>query len=99
MSIGPWIENGFYYDFDPPEPFQEKDLRRIKKEMDKIISYKWPFVEEEVTREEAERRIKEQEEPYKLEILNRIEGEKITIYHLSKDQKGGAGPLRINCSS
>ena len=48
MSIGPWIENGFYYDFDPVEPFQEKDLRRIKKEMDKIISYKWPFVEEEV---------------------------------------------------
>ena len=40
VSIGPWIENGFYYDFDPPEPFQEKDLRRIKKEMDKIISYK-----------------------------------------------------------
>ena len=50
MSIGPWIENGFYYDFDPVEPFQEKDLRRIKKEMDKIISYKWPFVEEEVRR-------------------------------------------------
>ena len=48
VSIGPWIENGFYYDFDPVEPFQEKDLRRIKKEMDKIISYKWPFVEEEV---------------------------------------------------
>ena len=48
MSIGPWIENGFYYDFDPVEPFQEKDLRRIKKEMDKIISYKWPFTEEEV---------------------------------------------------
>ena len=50
VSIGPWIENGFYYDFDPVEPFQEKDLRRIKKEMDKIISYKWPFVEEEVRR-------------------------------------------------
>ena len=50
VSIGPWIENGFYYDFDPVEPFQEKDLRRIKKEMDKIISYKWPFVEEEVLR-------------------------------------------------
>jgi threonyl-tRNA synthetase len=31
VSIGPWIEKGFYYDFDPPEPFQEKDLRKIKK--------------------------------------------------------------------
>ena len=38
VSIGPWIEKGFYYDFDPPEPFVEKDLRRIKKEMDRIIS-------------------------------------------------------------
>merc|ERR1719221_1266431 len=88
VSIGPWIENGFYYDFDPPEPFQEKDLRRIKKEMDKIISYKWPFTEEEVTREEAERRIREQDEPYKLEILNRIESDRITIWHTSKNQDG-----------
>ena len=88
VSIGPWIENGFYYDFDPPEPFQEKDLRRIKKEMDKIISYKWPFTEEEVTREEAERRILEQDEPYKLEILNRIKSDRITIWHTSKNQDG-----------
>ena len=88
MSIGPWIENGFYYDFDPPEPFQEKDLRRIKKEMDKIISYKWPFTEEEVTREEAKRRILEQDEPYKLEILNRIKSDRITIWHTSKNQDG-----------
>ena len=86
MSIGPWIENGFYYDFDPVEPFQEKDLRRIKKEMDKIISYKWPFTEEEVTREEAKRRILEQDEPYKLEILNRIKSDRITIWHTSKNQ-------------
>ena len=37
VTIGPWIEKGFYYDFDPPEPFKDTDLRRIKKEMDKII--------------------------------------------------------------
>ena len=72
VSIGPWIEKGFYYDFDPPEPFKETDLRRIKKEMDKIISMNLPFLMEEVTREEAERRIKAQDEPYKLEILKRI---------------------------
>lgn len=88
VSIGPWIEKGFYYDFDPPEPLQDKDLRRIKKEMDKLIQRKLPYVMESVTREEAERRIKEQDEPYKLEILNRIEGDEITIYHLSKDMDG-----------
>ena len=53
---------------------------RIKKEMDKIIKMKLPFTEEIVTREEAQRRINEQGEPYKLEILNRIKSEKITIW-------------------
>merc|ERR1740138_1437668 len=56
--------------------------------MDKIISYKWPFTEEEVTREEAERRILEQDEPYKLEILKRIKSDRITIWHTSKKQDG-----------
>ncbi|MEK0183224.1 threonine--tRNA ligase, partial [Microcoleus anatoxicus PTRS2] len=38
VTIGPWIENGFYYDFDTPEPFTEQDLKAIKKEMIKIIN-------------------------------------------------------------
>lgn len=82
VSIGPWIEKGFYYDFDPPEPLQDKDLRRIKKEMDKLIQMKLPLIREEVSREEAKRRILEQEEPYKLEILESIKTEPITIYHV-----------------
>ncbi|MGC8712551.1 MAG: threonine--tRNA ligase, partial [Leptodesmis sp.] len=72
---------GFYYDFDSPEPFTEKDLKAIKKEMVKIIRQKLPVIREEVTREEAERRIKAIQEPYKLEILEGLE-EPITIYHL-----------------
>ncbi|MFQ3617716.1 MAG: threonine--tRNA ligase [Cyanobacteriota bacterium] len=81
VTIGPWIENGFYYDFDSPEPFTEKDLKAIKKEMTKIINRKLPVIREEVSREEAERRIKELGEPYKLEILADLK-EPITIYHL-----------------
>ena len=81
VTIGPWIENGFYYDFDNPEPFTEKDLKAIQKEMVKIINRKLPVIREEVNREEAERRIKEINEPYKLEILEGIK-EPITIYHL-----------------
>ena len=81
VTIGPWIENGFYYDFDSPEPFTEKDLKAIYKEMVKIINRKLPVIREEVSREAAERRIKEINEPYKLEILEGIE-EPITIYHL-----------------
>ena len=81
VTIGPWIENGFYYDFDTPEPFTEQDLKAIKKEMIKIINRKLPVIREEVSREEAQRRIKEINEPYKLEILEGLI-EPITLYHL-----------------
>ncbi len=84
VTIGPWIENGFYYDFDCPEPFTEKDLKAIKKEMIKIINRKLPVTREEVSREEAERRIKEIDEPYKLEILAGLI-EPITLYHLGDE--------------
>ncbi|MBW4585352.1 threonine--tRNA ligase [Aetokthonos hydrillicola Thurmond2011] len=85
VTIGPWIENGFYYDFDNPEPFTEKDLKAIYKEMVKIINRKLPVVREEVSREEAENRIKKINEPYKLEILADIKQEPITIYHLGDE--------------
>ncbi|KAF3886380.1 MULTISPECIES: threonine--tRNA ligase [Nostocales] len=85
VTIGPWIENGFYYDFDNPEPFSEQDLKAIYKEMVKLINKKLPVIREEVSREEAERRIKEINEPYKLEILADIKEEPITIYHLGNE--------------
>ncbi|MDB9342809.1 threonine--tRNA ligase [Nodularia spumigena CS-586/05] len=85
VTIGPWIENGFYYDFDSPEPFSENDLKAIKKEMVKIINRKLPVIREEVSRGEAEKRISEIHEPYKLEILGDIKQEPITIYHLGNE--------------
>jgi threonyl-tRNA synthetase len=81
VTIGPWIENGFYYDFDSAEAFTDKDLKSIKKEMIKIINQKLPVIREEVSREEAETRIKALNEPYKLEILAGLQ-EPITLYHL-----------------
>jgi threonyl-tRNA synthetase len=81
VTIGPWTENGFYYDFDSPDPFTEADLKAIKKEMIKIINQKLPVLREEVSRIEAETRIQAINEPYKLEILAGIQ-EPITLYHL-----------------
>lgn len=81
VTIGPWTETGFYYDFDAPDPFTEKDLKAVKKEMVKIINKKLPVIREEVTREEAKKRITALNEPYKLEILDSIQ-EPITLYHL-----------------
>ena len=71
VTIGPWIEKGFYYDFDMPldAQLEDKDLKKIKKEMDKIIQRKLPLVREEVDAAEAERRIRAAGEDYKLEIL------------------------------
>jgi threonyl-tRNA synthetase len=81
VTIGPWTESGFYYDFDCPEPFAEKDLKAIKKEMVKIINQKLPVIREEVSRQEAKQRIEAIGESYKLEILDSIQ-EPITLYHL-----------------
>ncbi|MGD1941424.1 MAG: threonine--tRNA ligase [Leptolyngbyaceae cyanobacterium] len=81
VTIGPWIDYGFYYDFDSPDAFTEKDLKAIKKQMIKIINKGLSVEREEVTREEAERRIKALNEPYKLEILADLK-EPITLYHL-----------------
>ncbi len=82
VTIGPWIENGFYYDFDSPDAFTEKDLKSIGREMIKIINQKLPVTREEVTRAEAETRITAANEPYKLEILSGLQ-EPITFYHLA----------------
>ncbi|MEC8440741.1 MAG: threonine--tRNA ligase [Cyanobacteriota bacterium] len=81
VTIGPWTESGYYYDFDNPEPFTEADLKAIKKEMGKIIGRKLPLERIEVSREEAEAKIKAQNEPYKLEILAGLQ-EPITLYTL-----------------
>jgi len=74
----------FYYDFYFPEDkkLTDADLKLIKKEMDKIIKENLPIRREEVSREEARSRIVVQNEPYKLEILDSIKTEPITIYHI-----------------
>ena len=84
VTIGPWTENGFYYDFDSPDPFTEADLKAIKKEMIRIINKKLPLERMEVSRAEAETRIQSQNEPYKLEILAGIQ-EPITLYTLGDE--------------
>lgn len=85
VTIGPWIDNGFYYDFDAPEQFTPADLKKILKEMQKIVKRKLPLRREEVSREEARARIEKLGEPYKLELLDAIKTEPITIYHVGDE--------------
>lgn len=85
VTIGPWIDNGFYYDFDIGRTFSPEDLERIKKTMDEIIRADLPLKCVALSREEARARIEQLQEPYKLEILDSITEEPITIYSIGEE--------------
>lgn len=70
LAIGPAIENGFYYDFDTPEPFSETQLAELEAEMRKICKEKLKLERFELPREEAVKFMEEKGEPYKVELIN-----------------------------
>jgi len=81
VTIGPVIENGFYYDFARNEPFTPEDLPVIEKKMKEIIARNKPFTKEVWSREEAERVFKDKGEAYKVELIETIKsGEDLKIY-------------------
>ena len=82
VTIGPAIENGFYYDFARSEPFTPEDLERIEARMHEIVKRDLPLVREVWDREEAKRVFGELGEGYKVEIIDDIipEGEAVSVY-------------------
>jgi len=80
LGIGPPIKDGFYYDFDIDGELLSKNLSRIQREMEKIIGEDIPFEREVLTKEEARKLFKERGEPYKLELLEDIKDNEITVY-------------------
>ena len=68
LGIGPAIDDGFYYDFELSTPLTENDLIVIEKEMKKIIKQKQSFTSLQLSRKEAEKKLKEMHQTYKLEI-------------------------------
>ena len=79
IGFGPPIDDGFYYDFDVPEPFTPEDLETIESKMAEVVAAAHPFERDEVSREEAERLFAD--DPLKLERLAEIpEGETISVY-------------------
>src|SRR3954454_3749446 len=79
IAIGPPIENGFYYDFEFPEPIGEDALQKIEDEIRKELSEGRSWNREEVDAERARELFREQEEPYKVELVHTAEGP-ITLY-------------------
>ncbi len=79
IAIGPPIENGFYYDFEFPEPIHEADLERIEAEIGKELKEGRSWSREEISRDEARKRFEAEGEPYKVELVDTAEGD-ISLY-------------------
>ena len=80
VTIGPVIENGFFYDFDPEKPFTEEDLVKIEEEMKKIVKEDYPFTRKEMSAKEAKEMFAGMGENYKIEIIDDLGAETVSIY-------------------
>lgn len=80
VTIGPSIENGFYYDFDVERPFSPEDLEAIEAEMTKIIREAAPFTCEVVSKDEAKKLFADMGESYKLELIDAVDDDVVSIY-------------------
>jgi threonyl-tRNA synthetase len=85
LTIGPPIENGFYYDFDLPQPITLEDLEKIEKRMRQIIAGGHPFVRKVVSADEARQVFKHQ--PYKLELIDGLDKGGLDEYGNPLDNK------------
>jgi threonyl-tRNA synthetase len=80
LGIGPAIDNGFYYDFDLPQPFAPEDLSSIEEEMRKIIAEALPIERMEVSKKEALELLSARGEKLKIELLEDLEDETVILY-------------------
>ncbi len=80
VAIGPAIADGFYYDFDLEETFDEEALKAIEARMKALAKAKIPIEREKLRREAAIRLFEELDEPYKVELLEEMEAEEVTLY-------------------
>jgi threonyl-tRNA synthetase len=80
LAIGPPIEDGFYYDIDVSESINEDDLKRIEEEMARIVSEKIPFTREVLPREKAIELFEQLGESYKVEMINELADDTVSVY-------------------
>lgn len=92
LAIGPAIDEGWYYDFDVPQPFSPEDLERIEKKMKEITKENAPFSRSERPRLEALAKSKAEGDTYKAEILEDLEVETVSFYSHSRFEDLCLGP-------
>src|SRR5689334_20174788 len=79
IAIGPPIENGFYYDFEFPEPVHESDLEKSEAEINRELKEGREWSREEISRDDAKARFESEGEPYKVELVDTADGD-ISLY-------------------
>jgi len=107
-AIGPTIENGFYYDFQFPEPIAEADLARVEKEMAKVVAQNQAVARQELPRDEALAVFRAADQPFKVELIEDLPDEEtISVYsqgeftdlcrgpHLPSTNKLGNGTFKL----
>jgi len=93
LTIGPAVDNGFYYDFDVEKPFTEEDLAKIEEEMKKIVKEDLELTRYTLSKAEAIKLMNERKEPYKVELIEELpEGEEISFYDQGEFKELCAGP-------
>jgi threonyl-tRNA synthetase len=92
VAIGPAIEDGFYYDFARAEPFTPADLEKIEAEMNEIARADLPFRRRELPRREAIALFRERGEPFKVEILEGIDAETVSLFQQGEFEDLCRGP-------
>jgi len=80
VTIGPTIQDGFYYDFDIDTPFKEEDLEKIEQVMADIARQDLPIIRKELTKEDAIKLFSEMGETYKVEIINDLGEDVVSVY-------------------
>ena len=80
VTIGPSIDNGFYYDFDVERPFTPEDFAAIEEEMKKIAAAAHPFVRSEMSKADAVKKFTDMGESYKAEIISEIPADTVSLY-------------------
>jgi len=93
LTIGPAIDNGFYYDFDTDRPFTTDDFEAIEKEMENIIKEDYKIERFVLSKDEAIKFMEEKNEPYKVELIKEIpDNEEISFYKQGEFVDLCAGP-------
>ncbi len=98
VAIGPSIENGFYYDFLHTEPFSPEDFEKIEARMNEIVRAALPFQKTELTSADASNKFTEEEEKFKVELIEDLQTDSVSLYNVGEFTDLCRGPHLPNTS-